>query len=510
MKRLGILFLLAAAASAQTEVRPAGALPSYKDLQFAPLPPVKIPEPTVVTLANGMRVYLLEYHELPLVHGVALVRTGNLFDPPEKRGLADLTGTVLRSGGTKTQTGDDIDIALENIAASVESGIGESSGTLSFSCLKENTPEVMKVFHDLLTAPEFRQDKVELARTQMRSAISRRNDDPSGIGAREFANLVYGRNTPFGWDVNYEHIDRIHRQDLVDFYHRYYFPSNIILGIYGDFSTAEMKARLENLFGGWTYTQPSVPKFPSVVGTPVPGVFMAEKGDVTQTFFEIGHLGGTLNDKDYPALAVAADILGGGFSSRLFQRVRTQLGYAYNIEATWGVNYDHPGLFEISGSTQSRFTVPTIKTVLEELSRLRSGEVTDAELKTAKDSVLNGFVFYFDRPSKTLNRMLIYAYYGYPKDFIFQYQKTVADVTRADVLRVARKYLRPQDLTIVTVGNPKAFGTPITDVGLKVHDIDLTIPQVPRPRSGKTPVDRDRNAPGGTQNGNQFAGVYIR
>jgi zinc protease len=469
-----------APAQAQTEVRPPAALPSYKDLKFAPLPPLKIPEPQVFTLPNGMKIYMLEDHELPLVHGVAIVRTGNLFDPPDKRGVAELTGTVLRSGGTHNETGDDIDVQLENIAASVESGIGESSGTLTFSCLKENEAEVMQVFHDLMTAPEFRQDKVDLAKTQLRSAISRRNDDPSGIVSREFGNIVYGRDTPYGWNIEYEHVSRITRQDLVDFYRRYYFPSNIMLGIYGDFSSADMKVRLEKLFGDWNDSQPPVPKFPTVSAAPVPGVFMAEKGDVTQTFFTIGHLGGVLNDKDYPALEVAADILGGGFSSRLFQRVRTQLGYAYNIGSSWGANYDHPGLFQITGSTQSRYTVATIQAILEELRKLRSGEVTDEELKTAKDTVLNGFVFFFDRPSKTLNRVLIYAYYGYPRDFIFQYQKAVASVTKADILRVAQRYLKPEDLTVVAVANPKDFAKPITELGLKVQLIDLTIPEPPK------------------------------
>lgn len=510
MRRLASAAVIAAAiaaiGSAQTQVRPPAALPSYKDLKFPPLPPVKIPEPVSFTLPNGMKIYLLEYHELPLVHGTAIIRTGNLFDPPEKRGVASLTGSVLRSGGTKEKTGEELDVQLENIAASVESSISETSGSMSFSCLKENTDEVMQVFHDLMTTPEFRQDKVDLAKTHLRSSISRRNDDPGRIGSREFADILYGRDTPFGWEINYEHADRIQRQDLIDFYRRYYFPSNVMLGIYGDFSAVEMKARLEKLFAGWNYTQPPVPKFPSIKATPVPGVFVAEKGDVTQTFFEIGHIGGILSDKDYPALAVAADILGGGFSSRLFQKVRTELGYAYNIGASWGANYEHPGLFQISGSTQSKYTVATIQTVLTELNRLRSGEVTDEELKTAKDTVLNSFVFFFDRPNKTLNRLLIYAYYGYPKDFIFQYQKALGSVTKADVLRVAKKYLRPEDLTIVAVGNPKEFTTPITELGLKVQPLDLTIPEPKHEETkpdaasvarGKQLLDQVREALGG-------------
>ncbi|MDQ6758855.1 MAG: insulinase family protein [Acidobacteriota bacterium] len=464
-------------ASAQTVVRHAPPLPSYKSLKYAPLPPLKIPEPETFTLPNGMKIYLLEHHELPVISGFALVRTGNLFDPADKHGLAGITGELIRAGGTKDKSGDQIDVELENIAASVESQIGESSGTVSFSALKENTDAVLAVFHDLFTTPEFRQDKLDLAKTQTRSAIARRNDDPNGIVSREFGNILYGRNNPYGWDISYADIDRIQRADVVNFYQRYFFPANTALAIYGDFSQAEMKQKLTRLFANWTVKQPPVPKFPEVQKTPVPGVFLATKEDVAQTFFEVGHMGGLLNDKDYPALEVAADILGGGFSSRLFQRIRTRLGYAYHIGSSWGAGYDHPGLFRISGSTQSMRTVDTLKAITEELNRIRTGEVTEAELQTAKDTVLNGFVFRFDRPSKTLNRLVQYEYYGYPKDFVFQYQKGIQAVTRQDVARVAKKYFRPEDLTIVAVGNPKEFKTPITELGLKVQPIDLTIPE---------------------------------
>jgi zinc protease len=479
--------LIAGLATAQTEVRHPIALPSYKDLKFAPLPPLHVPQPTEFTLSNGMKVLLLEDHELPLVSGAALIRTGNLFDPADKHGLAGFTGDVLRSGGTQALTGDQLDETLENIAASIESQIGETSGTLSFSCLKENTGQVLGLFRDLLTAPQFREDKLDLAKTQAISEISRRNDDADGIAEREFANIIYGRNTPYGWQIEYADVNRIQRQDLVDFYRRYYFPSNIMLEIYGDFSTAQMKSQLEDLLGGWKYTQPPVPAFPKVHEAPAPGMFLATKNDVTQTFFKVGHLGGELREKDYPALEVAAEILGGGFSSRLFRNVRTLRGWAYSIGAGWGAGYDHPGIFQISGSTQSVHTVDTLKEVRAELDKIRSSEVTDQELQTAKDTVLNSFVFRFDQPSKTLNRLLVYEYYGYPRDFIFQYQKAIAAVTKADILRVAQKYFRPQDLTYVAVGNPDQFGTPLATLGMKVQAIDLTIPE-PNKQNAKSAV----------------------
>lgn len=474
----------------EATVRTVPNLPSYKALKYPPLGKIVIPKPEQFTLANGMKVYLLEDHELPLVSGFALVRTGNLFDPSEKRGLADITGMVLRSGGTTSKTGDQLDESLENIAASVESNIGESRGSLSFSCLRENTGQVMSIFHDFLTSPAFRQDKVDLAKTMMRSSIARRNDDPSSIASREFASLVYGPDNPFGWQIEYENVDRIQRQDLVDFYKRYYFPANIMLAVYGDFSSKDMRADIERLFGDWNYQQPPVPPFPELNVQARPGIFFAGKTDVTQTFFEIGHIGGLLSDKDYPALAVTANILGGGFTSRLMRRVRTELGYAYNIGAGWGAGFLSPGLFSISGSTKSQTTVAAIETIRQELDKLRSGEVSVEELKTAKDTVLNSFVFFFDTPAKTLNRIVMYDYYGYPRDFIFTYQKAVAAVTRGDVLRVAKEYLKPGKLTIVAVGNDKEFARPLSTLGLPVRAIDLTIPE---PKSGPAPPARTKN-----------------
>lgn len=453
------------------------ALGQEPDLRFPPLRPVTVPKVEAFTLSSGLRVYLLENHELPLVSGWALVRTGNLFDPPDKVGLATLAGVVMRSGGTAAKTGDQLDEELENVAASVESSIGETAGEVSFSALRENAGAVLEVFKEVLAGPQFRQDKIDLAKTQLRSEIARRNDDAEALGAREFAETVYGKETPYGWRIEYDTLARIRRDDLVAFHRRYFFPANTLLAVHGDFAVPEMKAKLEALFGGWSDRQPPVPAFPPVRNKPQPGIFLATKDDVTQIVFAIGHLGGLLRDRDDPALEIMAGILGGGFSSRLFQRVRTQLGFAYGIDAEWGAGYDHPGLFAVSGSTKSSSTTETLQVVRQELDRIRSTEVTSKELETAKQTVLNSFVFRFDTPAKTLRRLLRYEYYGYPADFIFQYQKAIQAVTKADVLRVARQYLRPQDFTIVAVGNPAEFGKPLSALGLPIRPIDLTIPE---------------------------------
>ncbi len=447
------------------------------DLKFPPLKPIQTPAVATFTLPNGMKLFLLEDHELPMIHGAARIRTGNLFDPPDKIGLASITGIVIRTGGSKSRTGEQWDVQLEDIAASVESSIGETSGSVSFSTLKENADAVLSIFREALTEPEFREDKVDLAKSQMRSGISRRNDDARGIADREFTNLVYGKDTPYGWQEQYSTISAITRADLQEFYRRYFFPKNVLLAVWGDFDTAAMKTKLEQLFAGWTVEQPPVPPFPAVRSTNDHGVYLAVKKDVTQTFFALGQLGGELKDKDYPALEVMADILGGGFQSRLFKRVRTSMGAAYDIGASWAANYDHPGLFQIAGSTKSVSTVETVKAIQEEVARIRTAEVSEQELKTSKDTALNGLVFAFDTKTKTLGRLLNYEYYGYPKDFIQQYQKALAAVTRADVLRVAKQHLDPAAFTIVVTGNPDAFGEPLSALGGTARDIDLTIPE---------------------------------
>ena len=450
-------------------------VPAYKELKYPALKPISIPAVETVTLPNGIRLYLLEDHELPVINGSARVRTGNLFDPADKIGLATITGMVMRTGGTHTQTGEELDRALENIAARVESGIGESTGSVSFGALKENLDLVLGIFHDVIASPEFRQDKIDLAKTQLHSGVARRNDDPGSIAQREFSDIVYGKDTPYGWSIEHATIDAITRADVQAFYRRYFFPSNLELAVWGDFDSAAMKTKIEKAFADWTVKQDPVPAFPQVTARSAAGTYLAVKRDTAQTFFTLGHLGGMLNEKDYPALEILSAILGGGFQSRLFQLVRTKMGDAYNISANWGANYDHPGLFEISASTKTTSTNEAIRAVLKEVDRIRTQEVTEEELNTAKNTSLNSLVFAFDSKAKTLGRMLTYEYYGYPKDFIQQYQKALGEVTRADVLRVAKEHLDPEKFAIVAVGNPDLFEESLEKLGKPVTPIDLAI-----------------------------------
>jgi len=514
MKRFGIVFGLAGAAAAwgqQAAPKPAAAAPvaSHRDLEkrYPPLKEVKIPEVVTHTLPNGLRLYLVEDHTLPIIRGHALIRAGNLFDPADKVGLADLTGAVLRTGGTVSKTGDQLDQELERMAASVEAGIGETSANANFFALRENLDQVLAIYADVVMHPAFRQDKIDLHKNQTRSVISRRNDEPDEIVRREFGDLVYGKDNPYGWRIEYEHLDRIQKADLERFYRRHFFPANVMLSVYGDFSPAEMKQKLEAVFREWNNQQEPVPPFPAVTHKAKAGTYLVTKDDVNQTNLRLGHLGGILKDEDYPALEVMADILGGGgFRSRLVARVRSKLGYAYSVGARWGANYGHPGLFLATAGTKSNSTVKAIQAIQEEIARLRKEPVSDAELRTAKETVVNSFVFNFDTKPKTLNRMLVYEYWGYPKDFIFQYKKKLEGVTAADVLRVAQKYLKPEEMVLVAVGKPADFDSPLDTLGRAVTPLAITIPQPKQERAqtddkslsaGKAVLAKAQKAAGG-------------
>ncbi|MGH9644363.1 MAG: M16 family metallopeptidase, partial [Terriglobales bacterium] len=224
---------------------------AWKQIQIPKLPAFKPAKPKRIQLSNGMVIFLQEDHELPLIDGTARIRGGEHRVPASKVGMMDVYGEVWRTGGTKTQTGDQLDDFLEQRAAKVETaGVGDST-TISFSCLKEDFADVFRAFDDVLRNPEFREDKIEIAKKAGYDAISRRNDEPSQIAQREAAKLVYGATSPYARVPEYATIAAITRQDLIDWHQKYVHPSNIIFGIVGDFETAKMEAKLREVFESW-------------------------------------------------------------------------------------------------------------------------------------------------------------------------------------------------------------------------------------------------------------------
>src|SRR5580693_3235917 len=204
---------------------------NWQQISIPPLPAFKPQQPKRIELSNGMVIFLQEDHELPLIEGSARIRGGSRNEPANKIGLVDIFGEVWRTGGTKAQTGDQLDDFLEVRAAKVETGGDSDSTTISLSCLKGDFDDVFKVFVDLLQNPEFRADKLDLAQKQAQDSISRRNDDVGEIASRESAKLAYGADNPYAREPEYSTIAAITRQDLIDWHKTYVHPNHIILGI---------------------------------------------------------------------------------------------------------------------------------------------------------------------------------------------------------------------------------------------------------------------------------------
>lgn len=449
----------------------------YTELTFPPLPELKVPPYERFQLANGMVVYLMEDHELPFVGGTAIIRTGDRLEPDAQVGLADLTATVMRTGGTATQSGDDLNQFLERRAASVETGMGDSSGSAGFSGLTEDLETVFGLFAEVVRNPAFPESKLNLAKTQQRGAIARRNDTPGSIAGREFDKLLYGSTSPYARTVEYTTLDSIARADLVRFHQQYFAPKNTMLGIVGDFNPAKMRSLIEAKFGDWNPPVEAQPAIPSASQATQSGVFLVDQPQLTQSSVQIGHLGGQLNSPDYAALSVMNGVLN-GFGGRLFNQVRSRQGLAYTVYAAWRPNYDYPGTFVAGGQTRSDATVPFIQSVFAEIDKIRTQPITTTELAYAKDTVLNSFIFNFQDPGQTLSRLLRYEYFGYPKDFIFQYRQGVEATTVADVQRVAQTYLKPEKLVTLVVGSSAQIQPPLSSLSAdtKVTAIDVTIP----------------------------------
>ncbi|WP_013321985.1 M16 family metallopeptidase [Gloeothece verrucosa] len=449
----------------------------YNQIQFPPLPEIKLPDYERYQLDNGMVVYLMEDHQLPLVGGTAIIRTGSRLEPAEKVGLAGITGLLMRTGGTQQHPPSELNELLEQRAAIIETSIGTTSGTASFNVLKEDLQPVFELFAQVVQQPAFDPQQFELAKTQQQGEIARRNDDPGDIASREFRKLIYGENSPYARTVEYTTLNNISREDIKSFYQTYVRPDQMILGIVGDFNSQEMKTLIKEKFGSWQ--APKTP-FKSVVPPASQnknnGIFVVQQPQLSQSNILLGHLGGELNDPDYPALSVLNEVLS-GFGGRLFNEVRSRQGLAYSVYGIWQANYDFPGMFVAGGQTRSEMTVPFVKALLTEIEKVRTTPITEEELADAKESILNSFVFKFENPSQTLSRLMTYEYYGYPKDFIFQYQKAVKNTTEEDILKVAQKYLQPQETVTLVVGNNEQINPPLKSLGAQIQTVDVAIKQ---------------------------------
>ncbi len=481
MKRILLLFLsVLISASAFAQKR-------YDQIKYPELNEFKKADVEEFTLDNGITFFLVEDKELPLIRVNVTVRTGGLLEPEDKAGLASLTGSVMREGGSVNYPADELNELLENKSAYISTYIGFGSGGASMNLLKEDFNELLPVFVDVIQNPDFPEDKIELEKIQTKSSIARRNDNPQSIASREFQKLIYGEDTPYTTQTEYATLDAITREDLVDFHDQAFVGNNMMIGVIGDFDTSEMKRKLEEAFGSLDAGTETNLLYPDIKYDYPSTVNLVDKPDVTQSTVFVGHIGGLRENPDYAALQLLNEVLSSGFSGRLMQTVRTDLGLAYAVFGNYSSNINYPGIFYVGVMTKSSTTAEAIDAMLVEVKKLQDEPVGKEELAAAKDRFLNSLVFRYDSKNKILNERISNEYNGLPSDYFDQYVEDLKKVSSADIQRVAKQYLKPEQVQILVVGNAAEIGDQLDKYGT-VNEVDITIPT---PDSGEEEVAGD-------------------
>jgi zinc protease len=473
----GAAFGLLAVSLPAQQSKPWEQIPIPKLHDFRPQQPKRI------ELKNGIVLFLQEDHELPFVSGSVLIPGGARDEDPAKTGLVDLYGQAWRTSGTAKMSGDAMDDLLEAKAAHIETGGDVDSTSLSWNSLKGDADQVFALALDLLLHPRFSPEKLALAQQEEATGIVRRNDDESEIAGREAAKLVYGADSPYAREPELATVGKVTLDDLQAWHDRT-LGGKLIVSVSGDFDPVAMESKLRMAFAGFPAAKPS-PVRHDVFHGPQANVFFVNKEDVNQSNVQIVGLGVDRRSADVPTLAVMNDILGGGFASRLFQKVRTELGLAYAVAGGYSFAWDHPGTFRVVVMTKIAYTVDATKAAEAEIAGLNTRPFTEEELKRAKDNILNSFLFRYDTKDKVLAERVRLEFYGYPADYLETYKTALEKVTVADLNAAAKKYIHPDKLALLVVGNGSEIKPGLDALNLgSVHAVDITIPQ-PGPQAGK-------------------------
>ena len=454
---------LALSAAAQT-------IPDHPEkLTFKPIH-FTVPRPSDyrVPLKNGIVSFIAEDRTLPLVNISLIVRAGSYLEPPGKEGLAGLTGSMIRRGGTKTLTAEQLDEKLDFLAAQASTGIGDTQGSAGLNCLADNLDESLRIFVEMLREPRFQEDRLTLAKEQLLQEMKKRNDDSADIEHREFNVLIYGERHFTNRFPTAASVASITRDDLVAFHRKWFHPANMVAAVAGAFDRAEIARKLDAAFAGWPGAKPVVPPVPAEITTAAPGLYRIEK-DVPQGRVSIGLPTVKRDDPDIYALEVMNEILGGsGFTSRITRTVRSNEGRAYAAGSGMRFGVYYPGVFRAAFQSKSRTVTYALQLVLDEVRKIREGQVTDEELDTIKKNLIETLPSTFASKAQTVAVFAADEFTGRDPSYWPRYRERIAAVTAADVQRVAQKHLDPARLVMLVVGNQKEI-----DLGDGKHVVKL-------------------------------------
>lgn len=419
----------------------------YKPLSFEP------PRAQRLRLGNGLVLYILPDKELPLVKIKAVVRTGSIYDPAGREGVAELTASMMGTGGVAGMSGDAVDEALESIAAVFHASVNRDSGSLSFSVLKKDLDRGFDLFSRILTRPSFEEKKLLLAKDLKLEELRRIMDDPQKLAFREFGRLIH-QGSPRGRVTTSASIRSIEREDLLLCHKLFYHPENVMISISGDIDIPEAKLLIERYLGSWKSSE-RTPETPPLPRQQEGGIYFLTK-EIPQSITIFGWVAPAKRDSQFYPFEVLDFIVGsGGFRSRIIQEIRTNLGLAYSTGSFYNAKGDY-GLFAAYAMTKSASTVEVISRIEEILREAGRKPVSPEELEGAKKSILNSFIFSFTSSEKIASRQLMVAYEGLPEDHLQTYRSKIDHVHAMDIQETAKR-LEPERAILLIVGNNDVY-----------------------------------------------------
>lgn len=444
-------------------------LPGPEQLNYPPLE-FHIPAVEQIELGNGLRIYLREDSELPLVQVTAMVGSGALAVPRELTGFDTLFAATLRTGGSTALPAAVLEERLDLLAANLAANMGPYATQLDLSVRRDDLAEGLAILADLLRRPAFAADKLELARGKAREAVRRRNDDPGDIASRLLLAALYPEH-PLGDSPTEATLAAVTRDQLLAFHREHFAPDNLWLAVSGDVRRAELLALLERLFGDWPRAGVAASPLPDLE-PPRAGLLQVVAKEVPQATLMLGDLGLTKDNPDqYPARVLNFILGGGDFNSRLMREIRSDRGLAYSAWSQFQIGRRFPGPVMAGTETKNASVVEALGLIRRIMGDLREQPVTPGELRTARESLVNSFVFSFADPHAVVVQRMQLDFYGYPADYLARYRERIAAVTAEDVLRVARQYLHPARQQIVIVGAPDESGATLESFGLPVRRV---------------------------------------
>jgi len=442
-------------------------LPDPQRLKYPPLT-FTPPEPERVELDNGMVLYVLEDRELPVVNVSAVIRVGSAYDPPGLEGLAEITAHVMRTGGTRAMTGDEIDDFLEYTAASISVSSGTDAASADLFVLKKDFDRVFQIFSDILTRPAFDGKKLELAKGLKIEELRRVADVPQRLAFREFRKVIYGGN-PRGRLATIESVGRLAKEDLAAFHKRFFFPRNVMMAVAGDVDRKEIVEKFRSRFAGWQNEGRILPVAPP--GEKASSSIHHLQKEGPQSTIIVGFLAPEKKSPDsYPFIVLDFILGSGGFRSRIFQEIRSNLGLAYSTGSYYEGREGY-GIFGSYAITRSEATGTVLSRLLQILQDAGRRQVREDELTWAKKSIVNSFIFSFSSTDLITTQQMMIEFHGLPPDYLRAYRNRIEAVHPEDVLGVAAQYLRDERATTLVVGDESKFDRPLSTFG-DVHKID--------------------------------------